>query len=252
MKSPQQLASLLALFSAQRPVCEAEDICQALNCSRATGYRHLKALVQEGWLSKVATGRYALGLRIAQLHGVLLQSAPLLTAAQPALQALAQHCAWPIALTAPCGSDQLLDVFYTTGAQQPLQHGRLRQQGPSAAACLWLSHASPSQQQHGYTNHRSAFAVYEWGRNWPALQAQFKAIAQRAECALYTHDAQHLVGLAVPVLDPQGQWVATVSAEAPEAAQARAVSTLAALRQQLQDTAWAIRKAQSGWGTPTT
>lgn len=249
MKSPQQLATLLALFSTQRPVCETEDICQALNCSRATGYRHLKALVEEGWLSKVAAGRYALGLRIAQLHSVLALSHPLLTTAQPALHTLAQHSAWPVALTAPCGNGQLLDVLYTTAAHQPLLQGRLRTQWPSAAGCLWLGQSPAAQQQQCYATHRHAFAVYEWGRHWPALQAQLHTIAQHAESVLYTPDAHLLQGLALPVLDPQGQWVATVSAEARDLAQALPVHTLAAVRQQLQDAAWEIRKALSGWIT---
>ena len=244
MKSSQQLATVLALFSAQRPVCEAEDICQALNCSRATGYRHLKALVEEGWLSKVAAGSYALGLRIAQLHGVLLHSHPLVQAAQPALQELAAHSPWPVALSTPCGSGPLLDVLYTTQAASPvLHHGRQRTQWANAAGCLWLAYAPEATQRACYAAHPAAFALYEWGRSCTAWLAHLHTVAQHACSAWYTPDTQQLLGEAVPVHHPEGHVIATVSAEAADAAHALPAEALAALRVPLQDAAWALRKA---------
>lgn len=245
MKAPHQLATLLGLFSAQQPVCDAAHICQALQCSRATGYRYLKALVEEGWLSKVANGRYALGLRIAQLHGVLLHSHPLLQAAPPALQALAARSAWPIALTMPCGVAELLDVLYSDGTSLTLQHGRARTQWPSATGCLWLSRWPSAHQQACYAAHHADFAAYDWARDWPMLQATLQAIDGQTGHHLYTPDGHSLLGVAVPVLNPYGQWVATLSAEAPSPAHALPATALEGVRQPLLDAAWAIRKAQS-------
>lgn len=81
MTSLNRMLSVLDLFTAARPVWEADCIVEALGCSTPTGYRYLKELMHAGLLQRFNGGYYALGPRITLLDYVIRSTDPLLAPA---------------------------------------------------------------------------------------------------------------------------------------------------------------------------
>lgn len=75
-----RMLHILMLFDEARPVWSAAALIEALETSRATGYRYIKTLHDAGLLTTVRNGYYSLGPRIIEMD----------------LQIRWQtHCCWP-------------------------------------------------------------------------------------------------------------------------------------------------------------
>ncbi len=181
---PASLARLLAvfdLFEAGPATLEAEEITAGLGCSRPTAYRVLKALVDAGFLQRLAGGRYALGSRIVLLDHLIRTRDPLLAAAIPTMRALVESTGCDCVLSGIYGA-VILDVHREHG-RDPLRldygRGRPRPLFRGAAPKAILS-LLPVTRLHRLYDAAAAEAVEAGlGLDWPAVRAAFAAIRRR-------------------------------------------------------------------------
>ncbi len=124
-QSIEQLSLVLELFTEERGLVSVEDIMRALDLTRSTGYRTVRALVETGLLDRVSDDGYVLGPRILELYRQLQTGNPLLAAARPAMMALAAESAKGTAVLL-CRSyrDQVMCLHQemTHGPQEPVSY----------------------------------------------------------------------------------------------------------------------------------
>jgi DNA-binding IclR family transcriptional regulator len=83
-----KMLSILDLFSSDTPIWSTVEIIDALETSRSTGYRYIKALNASGLLTAVGNGFYILGPRIIELDLQIRNTDPLLQASKGVLEQL--------------------------------------------------------------------------------------------------------------------------------------------------------------------
>src|SRR5918993_5811598 len=83
MSRPNRLLAILDLFEATRPVWTVEEIGTALGIPTSTIYRHVRDLVQAGFLDPVTGAGYSLGPAFIRYDRVLRQTDPLIGLAAP-------------------------------------------------------------------------------------------------------------------------------------------------------------------------
>ncbi|MFJ2969484.1 IclR family transcriptional regulator [Pseudomonas fulva] len=83
-----KMLSILDLFSELKPAWSTVELIEALETSRSTGYRYIKALHSAGLLSAAGNGYYVLGPRIIELDLQIRNTDPLLQASKGVLEEL--------------------------------------------------------------------------------------------------------------------------------------------------------------------
>lgn len=83
-----KMLSILDLFTEQKPIWSMVDIIEALESSRSTSYRYIKALHSAGLLGAVGNGCYVLGPRIIELDLQIRNTDPMLQASKGVLEEL--------------------------------------------------------------------------------------------------------------------------------------------------------------------
>jgi DNA-binding IclR family transcriptional regulator len=124
-QSIEQLSAVLELFTEQRGLVSVDEIIKALDLTRSTGYRTVRALVETGMLDRVPDDGYVLGPRILELYRQLQTGNPLLAVARPVMIALAAESAKGTAVLL-CRSyrDQVMCLHQemTYGPQEPVSY----------------------------------------------------------------------------------------------------------------------------------
>lgn len=85
---PHPLIAILQLFEGERPVWTVEDIGDALEMPTSTTYRHVRGLVQAGFLDPVTGAGYALGPGFIRYDRILRQNDELIRVAEPIMKDL--------------------------------------------------------------------------------------------------------------------------------------------------------------------
>lgn len=83
-----KMLSILDLFSSDHVVWSTSEIIEALDSSRSTSYRYIKALQSAGLLGAVGNGYYVLGPRIIELDLQMKNTDPLILASRGVLEEL--------------------------------------------------------------------------------------------------------------------------------------------------------------------
>lgn len=124
-QSIEQLSAVLELFTEQRGLVSVDEIIEALDLTRSTGYRTVRALADTGLLDRISDDGYVLGPRILELYRQLQTGNPLLGAARPVMMALAAESAKGTAVLL-CRSyrDQVMCLHQemTFGPQEPVSY----------------------------------------------------------------------------------------------------------------------------------
>lgn len=207
MSSPARAFAILDLFSRERPVWSPDEINAALGYSRPTGYRYVKDLVDAGLLRKVAAGHYALGARIIELDYQLRQSDPVLLAAAPVMQRLAQASGFDAVLSVLYPGPRVIDVHRASGEpglELVYGRGRPRPVFVGAAPKVLLAHQPRSVLVRLHADHATEIAASGMGDDWPSFR---QALTEIRRLGWYRSrgELQTDVGaIAVPVLDTEG------------------------------------------------
>jgi DNA-binding IclR family transcriptional regulator len=124
-QSIEQLSAVLELFTEERGLVSVDEIIDALDLTRSTGYRTVRALVETGLLDRISDDGYVLGPRILELYRQLQTGNPLLAVARPVMMALAAESAKGTAVLL-CRSyrDQVMCLHQemTFGPQEPVSY----------------------------------------------------------------------------------------------------------------------------------
>lgn len=88
MSTPNRVLAVLQLFEEPQPIWTVEEIARALNASTSTTYRHVRALVQQGFLDPVTGAGYALGPAFIRYDRILRQNDELIGIATPIMKSV--------------------------------------------------------------------------------------------------------------------------------------------------------------------
>jgi DNA-binding IclR family transcriptional regulator len=214
MSSSSRVFAVLGLFSKQRAVWHTDDINAALGYSRASGYRSVKELVEAGLLPKVAAGRYALGARIIELDYQLRQSDPVLLAAAPVMDVLANRSRFDVVLSTLFGCTQVIDT-HRAGSDSALQlaygRGRPRPLFRGAAPKVMLAALPRAALKRIYDRHADEIAAAGLATTWAEFR-RCMGLVHEAGFYLSLDEVEERVGAAaVPILNAQGEVLAALA-----------------------------------------
>jgi DNA-binding IclR family transcriptional regulator len=214
--------AILGLFSRTRSIWHTDEIIETLGYSRASGYRYVKELVDAGLLQKVAAGRYALGPRIIELDYQLRQSDPVLLAAAPIMDALAQTSRLNVVLSALYGRDRVIDSHHVRvdGLDLGYGRGRLRPLFHGAAPKVLMASLPRASLQRLYKSYAGEIAAAQLGKNWDDFRRHMSAVREACVYVSLGEVERHVGAAAVPVLNHDGEVLAALAL----------VGTMAAIR----------------------
>lgn len=206
--------AVLGVFTKHLSIWHPDDINATLGYSRATGYRYVKALVDAGFLQKVGAGRYALGARIIELDYQLRQSDPVLLAAAPVMDALANRSRLNVVLSAMYGSAQVIDTHrvgpgsslrleYGRGRPRPLFHG--------AAPKVMLASLARAPLQRIYQAHGPDIAAACLGSSWAEFRTRMAAIRAEGYYLSLGEVERRIGAAAVPLLNTEGDLLGALA-----------------------------------------
>lgn len=214
MSSSSRVFAVLGLFSKQRSVWHTDDINAALGYSRASGYRYVKELVEAGLLQKVAAGYYALGARIIELDYQLRQSDPVLLAAAPVMDALADRSKFDVVLSTLFGGAQVIDTHRAgPGSSLRLAYGRGRPRPlfRGAAPKVMLAALPRAALKCIYDRHAEEIAAAGLALSWGEFRRRMGHI-QEARFYLSLDEVEEGLGAAaVPILNAEGESLAALA-----------------------------------------
>ncbi|MFN7288016.1 MAG: IclR family transcriptional regulator [Burkholderiales bacterium] len=235
MNSAERLFALLACFTEQAPVWETDALIAALGCTRATGYRAIKTLVDAGFLVKLAAGRYALGPRIVQLDWQLRSTDPVLRRAVPVMESLVEKTGFDAVLSVLMG-ETLIDTHRASrqGSRLELGYGRGRPRPLflGASPRVLLAHLPVTTQRRLQARHAVEVARCGMGQNWQEFRARLAAVREAGWSLSLGELEAHLGAIAVPVFGEEGTVVAALAlVGSPQAIERDQVKALDAVRQ---------------------
>ena len=201
MSSLNRMLSVLNLFTAERPVWDADRIVEELGCSTPTGYRYLKELMQAGLLQRVIGGDYTLGPRITLLDYIIRTTDPLLAASIPLMRELVDQTECHCVLSRLDG-DVFLDLHHERMEQEvPLMYsrGRPRPMFRGSAPKVVVANQSLKQQRTLYARFQREAEAAGLGRSEEIF---LKHMQQIRKVGFYRSDEELEAGissLSIPV-----------------------------------------------------
>ncbi|WP_333497078.1 IclR family transcriptional regulator [Kluyvera sp. CHPC 1.251] len=201
MTSLNRMLSVLDLFTAERPVWEADRIVEALGCSTPTGYRYLKELMHAGLLQRFNGGYYALGPRITLLDYVIRSTDPLLAASIPQMRELVTLTGCHCTLSRLDG-DVFLDLHHECSNQEialVYGRGRPRPMFSGSAPKVVIANQTSKQQRGLFERYREEVLAAGLGETEEAF---LKRMLQIRKAGCYRADEELAAGvssLSVPL-----------------------------------------------------
>jgi DNA-binding IclR family transcriptional regulator len=206
--------AILGLFSRTRAIWHTDEIIDSLKVSRASGYRYVKELVDAGFLQKVAAGRYALGPRIIELDYQLRQSDPVLLAAAPIMDALAQKTRFNVVLSALYGRDRVIDSHHArvdNGLDLAYGRGRLRPLFHGAAPKVLMAGLPRASLKRLHDTRAGEIAAARLGGDWNEFRRRMSAIREAFMYTSLGEVERHLGAAAVPVFNHDREVLAALA-----------------------------------------
>lgn len=207
MSSTRRILAVLDAFTEARPVWQIDTLIHHLGYSRATGYRYVKELVENGLLQKTAAGYYALGPRIIQLDYQLRKTDPVLGAARPVIQDMLSSTPLDIVMTAMYG-EQVIDIYragHPNGVTLEYGRGHPRPLFSGSAPKVILSCQPLARLKKLYEQFPAEAATAGLGDSWKSAAAYLARI-RKAGFYLSLGELQQGVGsAAVPIRQTDGE-----------------------------------------------
>jgi IclR family transcriptional regulator, pca regulon regulatory protein len=100
--------AILGCFTPEHPELGIADIADALGMSRPTTHRYVVTLLALGYLEQVASRKYRLGLRVADLGITVMGSIPVADHARPHLEQLRQQTGRAVMLSVLDGTEAVV------------------------------------------------------------------------------------------------------------------------------------------------
>jgi DNA-binding IclR family transcriptional regulator len=198
-----KMLSILDLFTPAKSVWSTNNIIEALEASRSTGYRYIKALTAAGLLSAVGNGYYVLGPRIIELDLQIRNTDPLLQAGKGVLEQLVDvtgHSALLCMLfrnSVLCIREQLAPLsperLFSRGQRRPLFRG--------AISKVILANLPNHRLRSIYDRSQEAIKETGLGNSWHEFRNNLAKIRQDGYAISYGEYLPGNVGVAAPVFN---------------------------------------------------
>ncbi len=222
LSTSDKLLSVLDLFDLEKSDWSVEEAAAALGLATSTTYRYFASLTAAGILAPFVPSRYVLGPTIIKYDRQLRLTDPLISAAQPELQRIAQTETGDrvIFLCRLLGGqvmcvDQAVSgephyaVSYERGRPMPLFTG-------SASKAI-LAHLPPRQLRSLHQREPERFAAAGLGDNWDEVRGVLKAIRNARHVVSLGEVDPDMKGISVPIVDADSAILASLSIATPAA-----------------------------------
>lgn len=218
MHSHDRLLRILELFTLEKPEWQFDEMHAHLGYSRSTGYRYLKSLVDAGLLTSLPGHGYTLGPRIIELDFQIMETDPLIRAAQPAMADIVAEFGGT-SLLCRVYRDKVLCVSQYSESRHPLsgyRRGSARPLLRGAASLIILAHLSGYQIGKLYRRMPGEFAAAGFGGDLAAVRERLRAIRQGGWLHTVGEVTPGVTGVAAPILGRGGEAIGSFSVTLPE------------------------------------
>lgn len=201
--SLERLLSVLQLFSEDRLEWSPEDMMERLGYARPTLYRYLKILSEAGLLVSHPHVGYTLGPKIVEMDYLLRLSDPLICAAHPVLDRLAEE--FPCtALIVRWYGDRMLCVDSVNSLAEPLSsypRGRPMPLGRGAIARAILAFLPKAQALPIIETHLSDWQSLAMGDTPDAVYSALRGVRRDGASMAFGEVTRGVTGTAAPLFD---------------------------------------------------
>lgn len=215
MSQPDRLLAILQLFEDERPVWTVEDIGVALGTSISTTYRHVRSLVQAGFLDPATGAGYALGPGFIRYDRILRQHDRLIHLAEPVMKnLLARTNRQATVILCRRFKDCVMCVHEIRGdkAEQTTSYERgvAMPMFLGATSKVILANLPDRTLKSVYLENEETIRRVLKAKDWKAFKEQFRDIRRAGFALTDSEIAEGRIGLAAPI-SRDGQVVAGIS-----------------------------------------
>ncbi len=217
MRSHERMLRLLDLFDGQALGWTFEQLHEKTQYTRSTLYRYLRVLSESGLLTSLPRLGYTLGPRIIELDYKIRSGDPLIRAAEPVMEELAEQVPGVVLLCRRYGhrvlcvhqqqSTELVRSGYERGRARPLTRG--------AASIVILAYLPPAQIAKLFARIPDEFRDGHLGSTLNDVKENLKAIRQAGWSTTTGHVSQGITGIAAPLFDGGDDVLGSLSVSVP-------------------------------------
>ena len=199
------MLGILDLFSGDAPIWSTVEIIDALETSRSTAYRYIKALNMAGLLTAVGNGYYILGPRIIELDLQIRNTDPLLQAGKGVLEQLVDATGHSALLSmlfrnsVVCIKEHLAplspETMFSRGQRRPLLRG--------AISKVILAHLPNHRLRNIFKRNQTAIAEANLGSNWEKFRDTLSKIRKDGMAITEGEFNPGVIGIAAPVFNSE-------------------------------------------------
>ena len=200
-----KMLHILQLFSETEPVWSPPDVIEALETSRSTGYRYIKALHDAGLLSTASNGHYRLGPRVIEMDLQIRLTDPLLLASHGVLEDLVERIGHSALLCTAFG-DSVLCVGEVRAPDSPanrFSRGQRRPLFQGAISKVILAHLPHHRLKAIYPRQHLEIENAGLGSTWGEFRANLGKIKRAGFALTYGEFNPGVYGVAAPILTNQ-------------------------------------------------
>lgn len=220
MATSDRLLSVLGLFTLEHPEWTVEEGAHALGLGVSTAYRYFRSLSKAGLIVAFAAGRYVLGPAIIQYDRQMRLCDPFTTTAQPTMTKLTEQLpAHTVILLCRLFRNQVICV-HQESAHQPdfafsYERGRAMPLFRGASSKVILANMALRTVKGIYSEHAPKFAQASLGRNWEEAKERLRVLRSAGFAVTQGEVDPGMCGIAVPLFDPAGVIVGSLSIVIP-------------------------------------
>lgn len=218
--SIERLLSIPRLFCESRPVWTVEAVAVELGLPVSSTYRYFQQLLKAEYLDEAPEGGYCLGPAFIEFDRIIRVTDPMSKVAQPILAELSDSLREGVVLIlcqvyrkkVMCIQQQTVglgpaDTSYERGKPMPMYRG--------ATSKVILAHLPWRLQKKEYEQNQSEIAAAGLGHDWKAFSAVLRDIRKNGYCVSRGEVDAGRMGIAAPIISPQGRVMHSLSAVAP-------------------------------------
>lgn len=216
MNTAAKLLSILRLYSLEKSEWTVEEAAGELGVSVSTAYRYFRSLCKAGLLDPFNGNAYILGPAIIEHDRHKRLSDPLIKAGQPVIRRLVarsgcpgvallcriyRNCVMCVDQQGEFGSNGA--ISYERGLPMPMFRG--------ASSKIILANLPSRSVRWFFENYSREMNEAGLGHDWEAVKANLRQIRKAGVLVARGEVDRHRVGVAAPIIDPEGRVLGSVS-----------------------------------------
>lgn len=215
MSRPHPLLAILQLFERGQTVWTVEEIGRSLGIPISTTYRHVRSLVQAGFLDPVTGAGYALGPGFIRYDRILRQDDLLIHVAEPVMkELLARTSQHATVILCRRFKDCVMCVHEVEGNEpheaSSYERGVAMPMFLGATSKVILANLPDRTLRSAYLDNEETIKKTLKVSDWKAFKEQFRDIKRAGYALTDSEVAKGRIGLAAPI-SRGGQVVAGIS-----------------------------------------